>query len=694
MKGRRLLALTGLALAFGCVDNKTPTAPRLAAPSDPSAIISDGAHGGNPDFFFLPPMVPLPLHNPNFELGKFNNTLKPSLTIEICELKNQNMNAQGLPTNGTGCVGTDRFEPGSGGTPLKTFAPGSVKLVNLPIREFGWWNLFNLPPDGFYYVLWDTRQSNLDVNKYYRIKVFINGSRVPLGIADVDPMSSLRQWKYSLTGEVIQLIDDVLLPIPFRVEKSALCPGVSLCTSVTVTNDVKQIIRVQSADGSFIAGVLIPPGFLPPPPGPQSVVLTISRVNTGANNVGAGTQAIPCHTGLPLQQFNSCFNFSTIPELATIEGTPGHQFVFPINVAVCFILHDTEDSRAPWVQLWSSDEGGVNAKPLQSAVDLEILAGPSGHTCGNQLVGFNSQPGGFRGLASAGWGKLKGGLGRVFGVQTAYAVDVGLGGLAFDLSNIGPALTAEMRRSSPEAVTVQPGGLATPAVTVVGTKVHNGNLLGAVDVEGYTRGIPGLPVTFTVAPGSGTLTPSGSVNAEQVTQLTTYTGLPVESELGGGGASVDWHPPRVAGTYRLFAKAQARVGSPPTSIDTIGFTAVVPLIGLNALQGSWSNSDPQAIGITRLNIAVEGSAASVHAWASCGGGECDWNPADATNTSAWLTEQKVVAFWDQGFATRTQTITWLTPTTLKVVTFTHFVPPDTRTDYTLIETFTKDPPIP
>ena len=86
--------------------------------------------------------------------------------------------------------------------------------MNLPLRDRGWWSLFGLPPDGFYYVLWDTRQSNLVVNKYYRIKVFL-GTRPTPGYADVDPISSLREWRFSLTGQVIQLINGVLLPIPF-----------------------------------------------------------------------------------------------------------------------------------------------------------------------------------------------------------------------------------------------------------------------------------------------------------------------------------------------------------------------------------------------------------------------------------------------------------------------------------------------
>src|SRR5438105_10608007 len=142
-------AVAAITLGLGCRDVTTPN--QLGTPADPSKIISDGAHGGNKDFFFLPPMVPLPLNNPDFELGKFNNALRTSLRIDICELRSENLNSQHLPTAATRCVA---------GTPLKTFAPGSVQLVNLPLRQHGRWALLQLPADGLYYVLLDSRPPN------------------------------------------------------------------------------------------------------------------------------------------------------------------------------------------------------------------------------------------------------------------------------------------------------------------------------------------------------------------------------------------------------------------------------------------------------------------------------------------------------------------------------------------------------
>ena len=586
----RLFLLSALALVVACAEHTLPTEPSLTAPSDPSEIISDGAHNnGNPDFFFLPPMVPLPLHNAKFELGKFNNQLKPSLKIEICQLQATPVNAKGLPKANTPCVA---------GAPLKTFAPGSVQLVNLPLRQNGWWRAFGLPDDGFYYVLWDTRQSNLNVNKYYRIKVFVAGSPdVLLGIADVDPMSSLSQWKFTLTGEVIQLIDDVMLPIPFRVENgggSALCGDAVLCTSMVVTNDNPngdfQVVPAQGNNGP-IAGAVFPDGWLPVGPGrPTSVVVTIRSVNTGVNDVATGTQANPCHANLPLQQFNGCFNFTTTPALAPLED--GSQFALPVTVVVCYVLHDTEDPREPWVQLWSSGPDEP-AHPLASASDALVLTAPTEHNCGSnflEVIGSNAPSNAFARLAGAGWRKFRAGLGRLAGVQTAYAVDLGLGGITKRFSNVGPALTAEIQRSTATDLQLGAGATTTATARIVGTRVHNGGA--------STAGIAGLPVTFTVASGNGTLRLVGS-EAPPALQVTSITDQfnPEEPGESGGFAGVNWTVPSTAGTYTLTASGPA-TGGPVTFTATVG-----DVVGFSALQGSMAAGSAHTCGLTTGGLA-------------------------------------------------------------------------------------------
>jgi hypothetical protein len=552
MKRSRLLILSALALAAACENPKAPTAPTgVTPPTDPSAIISDGAHGGNPDFFFLPPMVPLPLNNPDFEIGKFNNALKPSLKIEICELKFENFNSRGLPSATTGCVA---------GSPLKTFPPGSVQLVNLPLRQFGWWSLFGLPPDGFYYVLWDTRQSGLAVNKFYRIKVLIDGSITPLGIADVDPISNLRQWKYTLTGEVVQLVEGWMLPIPFRVERGALCAPGTQCNSATVTNNNPAGSTTVTVDGGAgaVAGAKFPNGWLPVG-GPQSVVVTISSVNTGASDPIAGTETVPCHANLPLLQFRGCYNFTTTPTLAAIDES-GRQFAIPVTVAVCYVLQGTGDPREKFAEMWASGPR-ERTHALEDASDVGILS-PATRNCATNVIGLNNSKG-VMGLASTGWRKVKEGFARAFGVQTAYAVDLGLGGFAVDFSNVGPALSAFIAPVGATALTLPTGGTIQPFVRVVGSNHHDG-------LHQNSTGLGGLSLTF-VDSGPATLSPQGTLGGT-ATELTAITNtLPINPDdpaSGGGYATVNWTIPNTPGTYKLTVNGPAN-GGPVTFIATV-----------------------------------------------------------------------------------------------------------------------------
>src|SRR6186997_2399442 len=281
----RLFVLATITLLMACSDSRNPSGP--TAPDNTSKLLSDGAHGGNPDFFFLPPMVSDPSKDPNFEPGKFNSTLAPTLTVEICELQTAPVDAQGVP------VVTDC----KAGPPLKKFLPGTVQLQN--------------PPDGFYQVVWNTKETPLDAAKYYRIKVLVAGATTPFGAADVDPVLNMKEFRNARTGEVIPLNDNASLPIKFRIEKGggpALCGTAVLCTSTTVTNNSpagSQTVTVDNGTGA-IAGARFPNGWLPAD-GPQNVVVTIAQVDLGSTDPTTGTETNPCHIGLPLQQFPGCF---------------------------------------------------------------------------------------------------------------------------------------------------------------------------------------------------------------------------------------------------------------------------------------------------------------------------------------------------------------------------------------------------
>ena len=560
MKRRRLYALAALALVVACQDQKVPTAlTGRSAPGDPSAMISDGAHGGNPDFFFLPPMVSNPANNPSltniFEPGKFNATLAPSLSVDICQLTAAPVDANGLPVV-TDCP-LDQF--------VKRFAVGTVQL------QAG-------TPEGFYQVIWHTQESNLDPSKYYRIKVMVQGSKTPFAVADIDPVLNMKEFKNVRTGEVIPLNDDSTLPIKFRIENAGgptLCDGVALCTSVVVTN-VNQVVKVEGNAGP-LAGAVFPDGWLPPPPGPQSVIVTIKNFNTGANDVFAGTQATPCHAGLTLQQFNGCFTFTTTPKLAGL-APGGHQFMREVTVVNCFVLDQLPlDPREPWVQLWSSGPSEPLPHPLKSVSDALVLIAPDQHNCGTnfdtEVITSNTAGSStLSRLASNGWRALKGAIGGFLDVKTAYAVDLGLGGSTLDFSNIGPALTAQMDTLTPTNLGVQPpGGGLVLAARIVGTVVHQG----ALPSTGIGSISPtfGLPMTFTVETANGgTLLPYQATPIAATSTLVTEMTNPNSMNEGGAPstswAAVTWTLPFTPGTYKIKAKStQAK--------DSVIFTATV-----------------------------------------------------------------------------------------------------------------------
>jgi hypothetical protein len=168
----------------------------------PMYAVSDGAHDGNPDFFFLSPLFKNPSSNPNFEPAAFNGSLRPA--VEICEL------GAPAPDNTRACVA---------GPPIRRFAPGTVNVSTA---------------DQQYHVNWNTDESSLNVTSYYRIRVLVGPTE--LGFADLDPVSSGKDLKNVQTGEYIGLVDGRTLPIKFRIESGALCAADGTpCASETIT---------------------------------------------------------------------------------------------------------------------------------------------------------------------------------------------------------------------------------------------------------------------------------------------------------------------------------------------------------------------------------------------------------------------------------------------------------------------------
>jgi hypothetical protein len=243
-----------VAFALACWDH-TPTDP----PAGPQGSISDGAHDdpdddltSNPDFFFLPPMVPDPsTYDPfdNFDEGEFNGALKPE--VQICP---GTADAFGELCDESAQIA--RFTMNTG--------PGSetVRLVEL---------------DQHYIVNWHTDQFPLSTDVIYRVRVFVGvfldadaGKRKgkELGFADVKFVSG--GARNAVTNDEIALKDGRTLAIKFRTENDVICfaddpnfDATSPCNSKTVDlsdGEEDQVELRDNTTGDQIGVLSIPPG--------------------------------------------------------------------------------------------------------------------------------------------------------------------------------------------------------------------------------------------------------------------------------------------------------------------------------------------------------------------------------------------------------------------------------------------------
>ena len=173
---RLMLGLVGCGfMVGGCGESPQPTELRTAAL--PSFTVTDGAHGGNPHFFWLPPMVSSPS-----TAGVFDPGVSPQ--IDICQW------------TGSACVlpmlATYTTTTGPGSETVRVDTTSSLYIVN-----------------------WHTDQFPLVAGATYRIAASVLGAVV--GTADVAVLSTGSAKNVS-TGDDIPLLDGKTLPIKFRIE--------------------------------------------------------------------------------------------------------------------------------------------------------------------------------------------------------------------------------------------------------------------------------------------------------------------------------------------------------------------------------------------------------------------------------------------------------------------------------------------
>lgn len=180
---RARLILPAMMLAVAACTEGSPSAFSSTSPA-PLAAVSDGANGGNPHFFFLPPMVPNP--------GPGDNDESVSPVVVICEL------------DGGACaetLATFTTDPAT----TTTTQPGNSETVRSNPSHF--------------HVNWHTKEFELDPALTYRICVRVG--EAGLGFADVDVVATGGEAQDAAEG-FIGVVNGRTLPIKFRIEAGAL----------------------------------------------------------------------------------------------------------------------------------------------------------------------------------------------------------------------------------------------------------------------------------------------------------------------------------------------------------------------------------------------------------------------------------------------------------------------------------------
>jgi hypothetical protein len=442
-----LFLLAWVLVAVGCDDVQNPAGPPAELPA---AKISDGRFvGGNDDFFFLPPLLPDPKGTANYDAAGFNARLGP--TVSVCRLA-----ANPLTNPATDCALDASNKP----ILVASFSSSQISVGT-----------------DQYHVNWQTDDSNLVIDRFYRLQVFLGSVRI--GFADIDPVSNARDLKNANTGEVIPLVDGRTLPIKFRIENGVLCSTKADCGEFKVTN----------TGGTFFsntkdAGVQFKPGFLPA--GVTEVTLKIERVTVGSNN--------SCHgaAGARLwKEFEGCYNITTDPDLRPYGGIQQ-----PAIAAQCVEV-SPQDPLFEFLQPYKSNNGGELQRLTNVAQTFLDCEGFTGSTASAQP----SNP--LMRYAAAGVRHLGAGLGKVFGVQTLNAIDLGLGeeipiGGAFSRFSWAIGLAASIADGDDQSV-----GFGLPVADPLEVHVRSLHFHPSGEEGDHPDDIAGVAVRFTVTEGDG-----------------------------------------------------------------------------------------------------------------------------------------------------------------------------------------------
>jgi hypothetical protein len=275
-----------------------------------------------------------------------------------------------------------------------------------------------------------------------------------------------------------------------------------------------------------------------------SIVVTIKQVTPTVGQNCQNPIANP-----QLLQFLTCYNFSVSPMPVNQWGG---DVPTPVTVSTCPFLPNTSP-LGEVTQLWASDNGG-QARPLPPSI-MPLNCGSG--TFDTPRIGMLRHSDPVLGLTIDALGAVGNAMLRVFGPKTAYAWDVGVGGL-----DAGPGLSIINWDAAPQlAMQAAPSAAATSVIAVSATATTDHD----IGSEGeHIAPMPGLPVYFSVAGGTLSATASGIGSAGPITATTDVNGVATVYLTVGSGTN----------TVTATVKDAAATNVVTTGVATITGTSV------------------------------------------------------------------------------------------------------------------------
>lgn len=492
-------------------------------PSSPQTDISDGAHmDGNAEFFFLPPLVPDPSGDPDFDEGAFRGDFLPFVTVEIRHLSD----CQTYDETGT-LLTTFTSTTGPGSETVRVDLQAEHYIANWHVGDF-------------------TEVSDGDC---FRVAALVGGQE--LGFADVEIVDKVGgKGKNQNTGDDISLKDGRTLPIKFRVEENALCEGNGPCESQVITDANGGQVVLLDDQGDPIGGIDFEPNSLPD--GQDAVVVTVEVAPLDQGEACLEIGGLP--VGLP--QFGECLLITTDPPLAG-ELDP------PATVGVCIELPNTGLSGVQQdllqIHRFDEDTGETTALPNTST---DICNAPS--ALGPALEGPFE-------FAQAGWRLFQENVLFWMDPPPLYAGDLGLGGFTRSTSRFKWALPAKMEILGGNNQVEATGSTVDPDPTVLVIDQNGDPVAGAtvaLAVEATAEAVGSVTPASVTTGGDGRASGTWTLGASAGTNQLTFTGTGIANPLVDAPApfadNVDPRDPVKLGTGTLTFTAEGVASDPCT----------------------------------------------------------------------------------------------------------------------------------